>query len=64
MTAWAILATMAELAAGVGWFKGYISNAVLLWYLLEKNLTIQTEDEFKTGVRWVVKYMLGGEREC
>ena len=38
-----------------GWFSRYLSTAVLLWYLQEKNFPFPTDAEMKTGSKFVSK---------
>lgn len=43
---------------GIGWIKQYISNAVLLWYLQEKDCPFPTQEELKRGSQWVTTHIL------
>lgn len=53
-----VIAALVIVICAAGWIKGYISNAVLLWYLIEKGFPLPSKDELEEGGQWVAKHIL------
>lgn len=52
-----VLAVVAGICA-LGWLTRYISTAVLLWYLQEKNIPFPSEEDMRSGAKWVVSHVV------
>lgn len=63
----AVILLAVSIIFGLGWLKTYISSAVLMRYLQEKNIPMPNEEEIKRASQWVVSHMIkdvtGGSRK-